>query len=52
VSVLVAVHAANVITRVEVVCVEHLLDWLDALRQEAAHPRVFSLALLTEDPAC
>lgn len=48
-SVLIAVHAANVVAGVEVIRVEHLLDRLDTLRQETAHPRVLSFALLAED---
>jgi hypothetical protein len=51
VAVLVAIHASNVVTVVEVVCVEHLLDGLDALRQETTQSAVLSLAFLAEGPS-
>ena len=48
VSILIAVDASDVVAVVEVVGVEHLLDGLDTLREEAAHPTVLPLALLAE----
>lgn len=46
--ILVTSHASNILTIVQIICIIHLLYWLNPLSQETTHSAMLSLALLAK----